>query len=76
MRQTTLIQENDLFAMWGDPYILKEDDTYRFVSQNIDGLGVTYKNSKADQLKDWMYDRDVDCVGLQEMKVNWNKVTS
>lgn len=34
LRQTTLIQEVNLFAMWDDPYILKEDETYRL------GLGL------------------------------------
>ena len=73
-RQTRLPTLCDVSDIWGDSYIVKPDGHYRFITKNIDGLGVTLANSKADHLKDWLYDRDIDCCGLQELNINLSKV--
>ena len=58
---------------WGDRLKSKGDRVIRIATKNIQGLGLTPGNSKEDELKEWMANRDLDIVGLQELNVNWNK---
>ena len=58
---------------WGDRLKSKGDGDIRIATKNIQGLGLTPGNSKEDELKEWMVNRDLDIVGLQELNVNWNK---
>ena len=45
----------------------------RIVSKQIGGIGLMADNSKERELKTWMVEKEVDCIGLQETNVYWGK---
>lgn len=58
---------------WGDNLILKQDGKIRFVSKNIQGLGLSAGNPKEDELKSWIVNKNIDVIGIQEPNINWHK---
>lgn len=58
---------------WGDSMDNKKEGSIRFVSKNIQGLGIVAGNHKEDELKAWIVNRDIDIIGIQEPNVNWYK---
>ena len=67
------IHNDDETEPWGDPLIEKNDNIIRIVSKQIGGLGIKAGNSKERELKEWIVDNDIDCLGLQETNVFWKK---
>ena len=58
---------------WGDAIIDKPDGTLRIVSKQIGGIGLRSDNSKERELKTWLVEKEVDCVGLQETNIYLGK---
>ena len=70
---TKSLHTDDETEPWGDSLIVKDDSTIRIVSKQIGGLGITVGNSKERELKNWIIENEIDCIGLQETNVFWKK---
>ena len=57
---------------WGDGMGSKESDCIRIITKNIGGLGRRVLNAKEIHLKQWMKEKEVDIIGLQELNINWS----
>ena len=60
---------------WGDSISFKDDDCYRIVSKNIGSLGVRAGSYKEDLIKSWMKEHMIDVTCMQEININWAKIT-
>lgn len=56
---------------WGDDSSYKSEGCLRFVSRNIGGLRLSVGNEKELELKQWLTNNSVDCIGIQETNINW-----
>ncbi len=61
---------------WGDNISSNKDNNIiRIMFQNIGGLGYNHENSKAESLKNFMNQYEVDIMTMAEVNVNWRRVT-
>ena len=57
-----------------DWWVGKKKGNLRIVTQNINGLGQISGSLKERNLKEFILDRDIDIMGVQELNVCWAKV--
>ena len=58
----------------GDGCVGKHKDNIRIVTQNINGIGQIAGSMKERNLKEFILERDIDIMGVQELNVCWSKV--
>ena len=71
--QFKLDKNKSVQEYWGNKLTNKCDNVIRFVSKNIQGLGLQPGNPKEDELKTWIANKNIDVIGVQETNVNWGK---
>ena len=58
---------------WGDSFGEKKEGHLRITSRNIGGLLVKLNNKKELDLKNWIKEKDIDIIGIQEPNINWSR---
>ena len=58
----------------GDHCEGKNEGCIRIVSQNINSLGLVAGNMKEKNLNEFLMEKSVDVMGIQELNIQWNKV--
>ena len=61
---------------WGDKMMKKKNNHTRLCFANINGIGVSKKSSKSEEIRMFMSKKQVDVMGMAETNVNWSKVTN
>lgn len=68
--QQSKISKKPRICTYGDEIAQKQDGICRIVSHNINCIGVdTFYNSKLHNIKEWLYQQEVDICGWQEVGV-------
>ena len=58
---------------WGDAFEEKCEGHIRITSRNIGGLLVKLNNKKELDLKNWIKEKGIDIMGIQEANINWSR---
>ena len=61
---------------WGHRLRRKNSNTTRICLVNINGIGMSKKSKKSEELRQFMEDEAVDAMNIVETNVNWSKVRS
>ena len=70
-RQQDKSQQSNDCSIWGDPLPKKGNEVMRIAFQNINGFGTSKKECKAERIREFMEEHEVDVFGMAEMNVNW-----
>ena len=63
--------ENKDCSTWGDKIGTKANEVVRISFQNINGFGYKYKDRKAERIREYMEEIEVDIMLMAEINVNW-----
>ena len=60
--------------IWGEQLSKKSDHNIRLIFQNIRGFGTEKEDSKAEHIRQFINEHEVDIMAMSEMNVNWRLV--
>ena len=75
-RRRDRLELNRLEESVGDLIINKDEDSFRLISQNINGFGQEADNTKEIGIKNFAIEFKADILALQQMNVCWSKVSN
>ena len=61
---------------WGHRMKKKQENHTRICFVNVNGIGVSKKSPKSEDIRIFMHSHDVDVMGMAETNVNWAKVST
>ena len=67
-------KRNDNSRIFGNKCERKNKNNVRIMFQNVNGLGYCHQSPKATGVRNLMLQKEVDCMAIAEVNVNWSKL--